>query len=48
MSLTLRPPQRSLETLRAIAASGASGLAREAQAELIRRRAEQLRRELGR
>lgn len=32
--ITLRPPQPSIETLRALAASGSSGVARRAQAQL--------------
>lgn len=41
--LTLHTPQRSLETLRALAASGHSGLAKAARAELQRRTTEALR-----
>lgn len=40
--LRLNTPQRSTEQLRALAASGASGLARQAQAELRRRTSEAL------
>lgn len=48
MTLTLTRPQRTLEQLRALAASGSSSFAKRAQAELRARVAEQLRKELGR
>jgi hypothetical protein len=44
----LTKPEKPLEALRAIAASGSSGYARKAQAELQARMAQQLARELGR
>lgn len=37
MSLRLQPPEKPLTVLKALAASGASGLAKRAQAELRRR-----------
>lgn len=40
--LTLKPPARSLKTHRAVAASGATGLARRAQADLRARICRQL------
>lgn len=43
MSLALRAPEKTFEQLRALADSGASGLARKAQAELQRRVAAELR-----
>lgn len=43
MTLKLTPPQTPLPTLRAIAASGSSGLARKAQAELRERITAELR-----
>lgn len=44
--LRLQPPERSLAQLRALAASGASGLARKAQAELRARINAEIRAEL--
>lgn len=44
--LRLQPPVKSLETLKALAASGASGFARRAQAELKARKVEALRQEV--
>lgn len=44
--IRLLPPSRTTEQLRLIAASGASGLSRKAQAELQRRTTEALKREL--
>lgn len=41
--ITLRPPEKSDAQLKALAASGASGLARKAQAELRARTNEALR-----
>lgn len=46
--LRLRRPERSIETLKALAASGATGLAKRAQAELRERVTADLRKELGR
>lgn len=44
--LRLVPPVRSLDQLKALAASGSSGFARRAQAELLRRTTERLREEM--
>lgn len=44
--ITLRRPERTTEQLRALAASGASGLARKAQAELRERVHAEMRDEL--
>lgn len=41
--ITLQPPVRSFDQLKALAASGSSGLARKAQAELRARTIEALR-----
>lgn len=46
--LTLHPPRRTIEQLRALAASGSTRFARKAQEELRERRHEQLREETGR
>lgn len=46
--LVLRKPERSIETLKALAASGSTGLAKRAQAELRDRVTADLRKELGR
>lgn len=46
--ITLRPPAKTTAQLQAIAASGATGIARKAQAELQRRIADQLRAEVRR
>lgn len=46
--LQLRRPEKTVEQLRALAASGVSGLARKAQAELRDRMAEKLSAEIGR
>ena len=44
MTLTLKPPVRPISQLKALAASGASGLAKAAQEEIKRRTNEALRR----
>lgn len=44
--LRLTPPEHSIETLKALAASGSSGLARKAQAELVARKSQALANEL--
>lgn len=44
--IRLQPPERTLDQLRALAASGSTTFARKAQAELQRRTTEALKREL--
>lgn len=46
--LTLKPPIKTDAALKAIAASGSSGLSKKAQAALRERTTEALRREMGR
>lgn len=48
MSIALKPPAKTIEELRLIAASGVKGLTRAARAEIQRRRHEQLKQETGR
>ena len=46
--IALRKPEKTFQQLQALAASGSSGFARKAQQEMITRKAEALRREIGR
>lgn len=48
MSLHLTPPEKPLSVLKALAASGSSGLAKKSQAELQRRQTAKLASEIGR